>query len=119
MKYVALVYYQESIINRMSEKEWHDLNQECIAGVERLTSQGKYVTGQPLQPIETATTVRVRDDEVLISDGPFAETKEQLAGFYLLEANDLNEALQLASRIPPARFGSIEVRPVRELPPKD
>lgn len=119
MKYVALVYYQESIINSMSEKEWHDLNQECIAGVERLTDQGKYVTGQPLQPIETATTVRVRDDEVLISDGPFAETKEQLAGFYLLEANDLNEALQLASRIPPARFGSIEVRPVRELPPKD
>lgn len=115
MKYVALVYYQESIINRMTEKEWHDLNQECIAGVERLTDQGKYVTGQPLQPIETATTVRVRDDEVLISDGPFAETKEQLAGFYLLEANDLNEALQLASRIPPARFGSIEVRPVREL----
>ena len=119
MKYVALVYYQESIINSMTEKEWHDLNQECIAGVERLTDQGKFVTGQPLQPIETATTVRVRDGEVLISDGPFAETKEQLAGFYLLEANDLNEALQLAGRIPPARFGSIEVRPVRELPPKD
>ncbi|MDF0751032.1 YciI family protein [Marinobacter sp. 71-i] len=119
MKYVALVYYQESIINSMTEKEWHDLNQECIAGVERLTDQGKFVTGQPLQPIETATTVRVRDGEVLISDGPFAETKEQLAGFYLLDANDLNEALQLAGRIPPARFGSIEVRPVRELPPKD
>lgn len=119
MKYVALVYYQEGIINSMSEKEWHDLNQECVAGVERLTDQGKYVTGQPLQPIETATTVRVREGEVLISDGPFAETKEQLAGFYLLDAKDLNEALQLASRIPPARFGSIEVRPVRELPPKD
>lgn len=119
MKYVALVYYQESIINSMTETEWHDLNQECIAGVERLTDQGKFVTGQPLQPIETATTVRVRDGEVLISDGPFAETKEQLAGFYLLDANDLNEALQLAGRIPPARFGSIEVRPVRELPPKD
>ena len=119
MKYVALVYYQESIINNMTEQEWHDLNQECIAGVEKLTSQGKFVTGQPLQPIDTATTVRVRDDEVLISDGPFAETKEQLAGFYLLDANDLNEALPLASRIPPARFGSIEVRPARELPPKD
>lgn len=119
MKYVALVYYQESIINNMTEQEWHDLNQECIAGVEKLTSQGKFVTGQPLQPIDTATKVRVRDDEVLISDGPFAETKEQLAGFYLLDANDLNEALQLASRIPPARFGSIEVRPARELPPKD
>ena len=90
-----------------------------MAGVERLTEQGNYVTGQPLQPTDTATTVQVRNGEVLISDGPFAETKEQLAGFYLLEARDLNEALHLASRIPPARFGSIEVRPVRELPPKD
>ncbi|MEX0606186.1 MAG: YciI family protein [Marinobacter sp.] len=119
MKYVALVYYQESIINGMTEQEWHALNQECLAGVEKLTDQGKYVAGQALQSIDTATTVRLRGDEVLISDGPFAETKEQLAGFYLLEAHDLNEALQLASRIPPARFGTIEVRPVRELPPKD
>ncbi|QIT55764.1 YciI family protein [Aquisalimonas sp. 2447] len=119
MKYVALVYYQESIIDAMTEEEWHDLNQECVAGVERLSEQGNYVSGQPLQPVETATTVQVRDGEVIVSDGPFAETKEQLAGFYLLEAKDLNEALQLASRIPPARFGSIEVRPTRELPPRD
>lgn len=119
MQYVALVYYQEKIIEAMTAQEWHDLNQECIAGVERLTEQGHFVTGQALQPVDTATTVRMRDDEMIVSDGPFAETKEQLAGFYLLEAADLNEALQLASRIPPARFGSIEVRPVRELPPKD
>ncbi|MBU2874281.1 YciI family protein [Marinobacter salexigens] len=118
MKYVALVYYQESIINAMSEQEWHDLNQECVAGVEKLTERGNFLTGLPLESVETATTVRVRDDDVLVTDGPFAETKEQLAGFYLLEARDLNEALQLASRIPPARFGSIEVRPARELPPK-
>ena len=118
MKYVALVYYQEQIINAMSEQAWHELNQECIAGVERLSTNGHYLAGQALQPVETATTVRVRDGETLISDGPFAETKEQLAGFYLLEAHDLNEALQLASRIPPARLGSIEIRPVRELPPK-
>ena len=117
MKYTALVYFQESIINAMSEQQWYDLNQQCVAGVERLTSQGHYVAGEALQPVDTATTVRVRDDEMLVSDGPFAETKEQLAGFYLLEARDLNEALDLASRIPPARFGSIEVRPVRELPP--
>lgn len=119
MKYLALVYYQESIINAMTEKEWHDLNQECIAGVEKLSASGHFVAGQPLQPIETATTVRVREGEVLISDGPFAETKEQLAGFYMLEAADLDEAMRLASAIPPARFGSIEVRPTRELPPKD
>lgn len=119
MKYVALVYYQESIIEAMSEQEWHDLNQECVSGVERLSNQGHFLAGQALQPTETATTVRVREGETLVTDGPFAETKEQLAGFYLLEARDLNEALQLASRIPPARFGRIEVRAVRELPPKD
>ncbi|HDZ58103.1 MAG TPA: YciI family protein [Pseudomonas xinjiangensis] len=119
MKYVALVYYQQSLINAMTEQEWHDLNQQCINCVENLTQQGHYLAGQALQPVESATTVRVRDGETIISDGPFAETKEQLAGFYLLEARDLNEALQLASHIPPARLGSIEVRPVRELPPKD
>lgn len=118
MKYAALVYYQEQLINAMSEQAWHDLNQECIAGVERLSAHGNYLAGEALQPIGTATTVRVRDGETVITDGPFAETKEQLAGFYLLEARDLNEALQLASRIPPARLGSIEVRPIRELPPK-
>ena len=118
MKYAALVYYQEQLINAMSEQAWHDLNQECIAGVERLSAQGNYLAGEALQSKETPTTVRVRNGETVITDGPFAETKEQLAGFYLLEARDLNEALQLASRIPPARLGSIEVRPIRELPPK-
>ncbi|TFH87204.1 YciI family protein [Billgrantia azerbaijanica] len=117
MKYAALVYYLESHIDAMTEQEWHDLNQECLAGVERLTDQGHFLGGQALQPVGTATSVRVRNGEVLVSDGPFAETKEQLAGFYLLDARDLEEALQLASRIPPARFGTIEVRPVRELPP--
>ncbi len=119
MKYVALVYYQESIINAMTEQQWHDLNQECVGCVEKLTEQGHYLGGQALQPVASATSVRVRDGETIILDGPFAETKEQLAGFYLLEARDLNEALQLASHIPPARLGSVEVRPVRELPPKD
>ncbi len=119
MKYVALVYYQESLIEAMTEQEWHDLNQECFAGVERLSAEGKYITGQPLEPVATATTVRVRNGETLLTDGPFSETKEQLAGFYLLDAVDLDDALRLASRIPPARFGSIEVRPARELPSKD
>lgn len=75
------------------------------------------VAAEPLHPVETATTVRVRNGKVSVTDGPFAETKEQLAGFYLVEAKDLNEAIQLASKIPPAREGSIEVRPVRELQP--
>lgn len=119
MKYLALVYYQESIINAMTEKEWHDLNQECIRCVEKLSGSGHFLAGNALHPVATATTVRLRQGEALISDGPFAETKEQLAGYYMLEARDLNEAIKLASHIPGARFGSIELRPVRDLPPKD
>jgi hypothetical protein len=75
------------------------------------------VAAEALQPTDTATTVRVRNGKMLVTDGPFAETKEQLAGFYLVDAHDLNEAIQIASRIPPAREGSVEVRPVRELNP--
>ncbi|MFP5287045.1 MAG: YciI family protein, partial [Thermoanaerobaculia bacterium] len=76
---------------------------------------GAWVFAGGLHPADTATVVRVRDDEVVTTDGPFAETKEQLAGFYLIEARDLNEAIQVAAKIPPARVGSIEVRPIREL----
>lgn len=115
MKYVALVYYDENIMNRMSQDEWDSLNRECIACVESLSEGGHFITGEPLHPVGTATTVRVRNGQVTATDGPFAETREQLAGFYLLDARDLNEAIQLAGRIPPARYGSIEVRPVRDL----
>jgi hypothetical protein len=118
MKYLALVYYDENIINAMSEQEWQDLNQECVRCVEGLNASGHYLAGQALQPADTATTLRVREGQVILSDGPFAETKEQLAGFYMLEAADLDEALQLARKIPPARLGSVELRAVRELPPK-
>jgi hypothetical protein len=75
------------------------------------------VAAEALQPVDTATTVRIRNGRMSVTDGPFAETKEQLAGFYLIEARDLNDAIQIAARIPPAREGSIEVRPVRELEP--
>lgn len=118
MQYIALVYYDENIMNGMSQQEWDSLNQECIACVEHLSEGGHFVTGAPLQPVASATTVRVRNQQLTVTDGPFAETKEQLAGFYLLEARDLNEALQLASKIPPARYGSVEVRPVRDLLPE-
>jgi hypothetical protein len=80
-------------------------------------NSGVLLAAEPLQPVETATTVRVRNGRMTVTDGPFAETKEQLAGFYLVEARDLNEAIQLASKIPPAREGSIEVRPLRQLTP--
>ncbi|WP_341709782.1 YciI family protein [Limnobacter sp.] len=115
MKYLALVYYDENIMNSMSQQEWDALNNECIACVENLSHKGHFITGSPLLPVNTATTVRVRNGKTHTTDGPFAETKEQLAGFYMLEAQDLNEAIALAEKIPPARYGSIEVRPAREL----
>jgi len=115
MKYLALVYYDEKIMQAMSDAEWAALNRECIACSDGLRAGGHMLDGAPLEPTSTATTLRVRNGKLSVTDGPFAETKEQLAGFYMLEARDLNEAIQLAGKIPPARYGSIEVRPVREL----
>lgn len=117
MKYLCLVYYDEKAMAAMPEADWASLNRECIACVDNLVERGNFVAGQALQTTDTATTLRVRSGKLSTTDGPFAETKEQLAGFYLLEARDLNEALALAGKIPPARYGSIEVRPVRELDP--
>lgn len=117
MKYLCLVYYDESVINAMSQQEWESLNKECIACGDNLRSTGNFLGGNALQPVNTATTVRVRDGKPYVTDGPFAETKEQLAGFYLLEARDLDHAIEMAGKIPPARLGSIEIRPIRELQP--
>lgn len=111
MKYVCLVYGDEKAMREFPDEE-------CIAYSEEIRRSGHRLGGEALQPVETATTVRVRGGSVYTTDGPFAETKEQLAGFYLIEARDLNEAIRIASRIPPARIGSIEVRPVRELIPQ-
>ncbi len=108
MKYVCLVYSEEKELQAISDDE-------CLANGDSLRERGQYLGGEALQPIHTAKTVRVRDGRVSITDGPFAETKEQIAGFYLVEAADLEEAIQIAAKIPPARVGSIEVRPVREL----
>jgi hypothetical protein len=90
-----------------------------MACVADLQAGGHYLGGAPLHAVDTATTLRVREGKVTTTDGPFAETREQLAGFYMLEARDLNEAIQLAGKIPPARLGSIEIRPVRELREQD
>jgi hypothetical protein len=116
MKYICLVYYEEEKVYGMPEGDWDALVAECVAHGDRVRASGHFVAGDALLPVHTGKTVRVRDGKASITDGPFAETKEQLAGFYLLEAADLNEAIQIATRIPPARYGSIEVRPVRELP---
>ena len=115
MKYLALVYYDEKLMEQKSQQEWDLLNQECIECVADLSESGHFISGSPLMPTTAATTVRVRDNRIAVTDGPFAETKEQLAGFYMLEAKDLNEAIALAGKIPPARYGSVEVRPARDL----
>ncbi len=108
MKYLCLVY--------LSDEHWHACDDaECAAYADALTRGGRLLAAEPLHAIDTATTVRVRQGDTLVTDGPFAETKEQLAGFYLVDARDLNEAISIAARIPPARHGSIEVRRVREL----
>lgn len=108
MKYLCLVY--------LSKEHWHACDDRvCFEFARGLHASGRLLAAEPLHPVETATTVRVRHDDVVVTDGPFAETKEQLAGFYLVEASDLNEAIRVASKIPPARYGSIEVRPVRTL----
>jgi hypothetical protein len=108
MKYVCLVYLADEKLRAVPDEE-------CVACGAGLRQSGRLVAAEALQPIDTATTVRVRNGKVSVTDGPFAETKEQLAGFYLIEARDLNDAIQAASKIPPAREGSVEVRPVREL----
>jgi hypothetical protein len=117
MRYACLVYLVEKEMAAMSEIEARACTEESLAYDEALRRNGQLVVAQALAPVETATTVRVRHGKLTATDGPFAETKEQLGGFILIEARDLNEAIQAASRIPLARRGSIEVRPVMELPP--
>jgi hypothetical protein len=108
MKYLCLVYGEESRIAQMDDHE-------CLAYDAGVRASGHCVASEALEPVATATTLRVRNGRLSIFDGPFAETKEQLAGFYLIEAENLDEAIALASRIPPAKVGCIEVRPVRPI----
>lgn len=117
MKYACLVYLVEKEMEAMSESEAEACTDESLAYDEALRRSGQLIAAQALAPVETATTVRVRKGKLTTTDGPFAETKEQLGGFILIEARDLNEAIQAASRIPLARRGSIEVRPIKELKP--
>ena len=108
MKYLCLVYLDEKRLDEVADSD-------CLEYDTAIRRSGHCVASEALQPVQTATTVRVRNGKVSITDGPFAETKEQLAGFYLVEAKDLNEAIQLAARVPPAQVGSIEVRPIRPI----
>ncbi|HEY3039097.1 MAG TPA: YciI family protein [Pyrinomonadaceae bacterium] len=112
MKYMLLVYLDEQVL---SEEEREHCYLESAQLTQDLNAKGQYLSASPLHPVATATSVRVRDGKPIVTDGPFAETREQLGGFYLVEAKDLDEAVGIAERIPPARFGTIEIRPVMEI----
>jgi hypothetical protein len=112
MKYLCLVYFDENKLHAIPESPE---DEECHAYDRELRDRGYCIASEALAPVAKAATVRVHRGNVLVTDGPFAETKEQLAGFYLIEARDMNEAIHVAEKIPAARIGCIEVRPVREL----
>ena len=112
MRYLCLIYSDEKQWETMSEADMQAVMGEYFAFTDAIKKSGHYVAGDALKPTQTATSVRVRNGKLSTTDGPFAETKEQLGGYYLIEARDLNDAIQVASRIPSARMGTIEVRPV-------
>src|SRR5262249_40920653 len=113
MKYMLLVYMNE---NAMTDDERAHCYVESAQLTQDLNEKGQYVSAGPLHPVSTARSLRVREGKRLVTDGPFAETREQLGGFYIVEAADLDEALAIAERIPPAKYGTIEVRPLMEIP---
>lgn len=108
MKYLCLVYLDEARLDELPDAD-------CVAYDRSVRQSGQCLASEALESVRTATTVRVRNGRLSVTDGPFAETKEQLAGFYMIEARDLNEAIRIAEKIPPARVGSIEVRPIRPI----
>jgi hypothetical protein len=112
MKYMMLVYLDEQVL---TDSERQHCYVESAQFAQQLNSSGKYVDASPLHPVSTATSVRVRQGKRLVTDGPFAETREQLGGYYLIDAADLDEAISIAEKIPPARFGTVEIRPVMEI----
>ena len=115
MKYLCLVYFEGKILAELSEKEKQKLSKDSEDYNKELERSGHYILAQALESVQSAVTVKMRNGKISTTDGPFAETKEQLGGFILVEARDLNDAMQVASKIPLAKLGSIEVRPIWEL----
>lgn len=116
MKYLCLVYSEENTLHTLPDSP---KDAECLAYANAVHASGRMLAAEALEPVHTATTVRMRGGKVGITDGPFAETREQLAGFYLVEADNLDQAIEIAAGIPAARVGSVEVRPVRTLQPQN
>jgi hypothetical protein len=115
MKYLCLVYFEGNMLDGLSESEKLKLDKDSMDYNEELKRSGHYIVAQALESVQSAVTVKMRNGKISTTDGPFAETKEQLGGFILIEARDLNDAIQVASKIPLAKLGSIEVRPIWEL----
>ena len=116
MRYMLLIYESEANAQKMTKEDGQKMMGEYMAFTDDIRRSGQYVAGAPLQPTPSATTVRVTNGKTLTTDGPFAETREQLGGYYLVDAKDLNEAIALAARIPASRTGSVEIRPIMEIP---
>ena len=116
MKYLCLIYDEEKKLEKMSKEEGDQFMGEYFAFTDGIKKNGQHVASEALQPVNTATTIRMRNGKLSTTDGPFAETKEQLGGFYILKCKDLDEAIEWASKIPASEYGSIEVRPIMEFP---
>lgn len=115
MKFMLLVHHDETAFDKRSETSKKEMLAESVELTHRLHADGQYLHASPLQPTSTATIVRVRDGKHFVTDGPFIETREQIAGYFLVEARDKDEAIAIAARVPGARFGTVEVRPLREI----
>lgn len=115
MKYMLLVYHNEQHFEELGQATHAAMLEESIRLAHQVTSRGQYLAA-PLQPTSTATCVRVRDDKTVVTDGPYAETHEQLAGYFLIDAKNLDEAISIAGKVPGSRIGTIEIRPIRDVP---
>lgn len=116
MQYILLIYHSEADYTRRSDEENQAISREYMKVTDEIKASGHFQAGQRLQPVAMATTVRKRDGKVLKTDGPFAETREQLGGYYIIEAKDLDDATAVAAKLPGARLGSVEVRPFLQMP---
>jgi hypothetical protein len=115
MKYILLVHHDEEVLGELGETRLEQMRAESVELANQIHSKGQYVDAAPLHPTSTATCVRVREGKRLVTDGPFAETREQLGGYFLITARDLDEAIDIGGQIPGARIGTVEIRPVIEL----
>ena len=115
MKYILLVHHNEEVLGSLSKTDLQQMREESVRLANDINVSGHYLDAAPLQPVSTAVSLRVREGKRLVTDGPFAETREQLGGYFFIDAGDLDEALEIAARIPGARIGTVEIRPVMEI----